>query len=165
MRVTLATISLALIATRGAAAQHDSAHHAAMHGSPDSALAAMQARGKVAMGVDQYTSQHHFEDLADGGRITLERTVDDSAGVSQIRDHMKEIAREFQDGDFVRPFMVHDTIVPGTAVMKAKRSAISYSAGDTPRGGYVRLTTRDPDALHAIHEFLAFQRREHRAGS
>ena len=77
---------------------------------------------------------------------------------------MREIAREFQDGDFVRPFMVHDTVVPGTAVMKAKRGAISYSSGDSPRGGYVRITTRDPDALHAIHEFLAFQRREHRAG-
>jgi len=171
MRIALATLLTLAALSRTAAGQHDSMHggtahdsmHRAMHGSNDSAFAAMQARGNVAMGVDQYTSQHHFEDLADGGRITLERTVDDPTGVSQIRSHMKELAREFQEGDFVRPFMVHDTVVPGTTVMKAKRAAIIYSVGDTPTGGYVRITTQDADALRAIHDFLAFQRREHHA--
>jgi hypothetical protein len=28
----------------------------------------------------------------------------------------------------------------------------------------VRLTTRNPEAVRAIHEFLAFQRTDHRAG-
>jgi len=58
---------------------------------------------------------------------------------------------------------VHDTVVPGTAVMRAKRSAITYSAADTPRGAYVRISTRDAEAVRAVHEFLTFQRREHRA--
>src|SRR5271170_8527699 len=51
----------------------------------DSAYHAMQARGAQAMGVDQYTSTHHFTDLPDGGRIELERNADDSAGVAMIR--------------------------------------------------------------------------------
>jgi hypothetical protein len=29
----------------------------------------------------------------------------------------------------------------------------------------VRITTRDADALRAVHEFLAFQRKDHRAGA
>src|SRR5580704_6400541 len=53
----------------------------------DSAYHAMQARGAQAMGVNQYTSTHHFTDLPDGGRIELERNVDDSAGVAMIRHH------------------------------------------------------------------------------
>ncbi|HEY2825662.1 MAG TPA: hypothetical protein VGI83_08975, partial [Gemmatimonadales bacterium] len=146
-------------AQAGDSSQH--AHHAGM--SHDSAFAAMQARGQHAMGVDQYTSMHQFEALPDGGRITLERAVDDSAGVAQIRRHMREIAQSFQGGDFSTPFFVHDTVVPGTGVMKAKRGVIAYSAGDPPRGAYVRITTRDPAALTAVHDFLAFQRREHRS--
>ena len=49
------------------------------HGRPaegrvaDTSFAAMQARGQMVMGVDQYTSMHVFEDLPDGGRIVLER--------------------------------------------------------------------------------------------
>ena len=46
----------------------------------DSAFAALQERGKVAMGVDQYTSAHRFDDLADGGRIELQRDPADTVG-------------------------------------------------------------------------------------
>ena len=43
-------------------------------------FAGVQQRGAVIMGVNQYTSRHVFEPLADGGRIELQRSVDDSAG-------------------------------------------------------------------------------------
>src|SRR4051812_36567910 len=39
----------------------------------DSSFSAMQQRGKIAMGVDQYTSIHKFDDLVNGGRIELQR--------------------------------------------------------------------------------------------
>src|SRR5579872_5220048 len=77
----------------------------------DSAYHAMQARGAQAMGVDQYTSTHHFTDAPDGGRIELERNVDDSAGV----DHLRMIAQTFGSGDFSTPMFVHMREVPGTA--------------------------------------------------
>jgi hypothetical protein len=129
----------------------------------DSAYHAMQARGAHAMGVDQYTSTHHFTDLADGGRIELERNVDDSAGVAMIRHHLHMIAHAFGSGDFSTPMFVHMRDVPGTATMAAKRNAITYTVTDLPRGGAVRIRTRDPEALAAIHQFLAFQRSDHRA--
>jgi hypothetical protein len=37
----------------------------------DCHFAVVQARGRVAMGVDQYTSTHLFQPLSDGGRIEL----------------------------------------------------------------------------------------------
>jgi hypothetical protein len=132
-------------------------------GASDSAFAAMQQRGQRAMGVDQYTSTHHFEALPDGGRIELQRDVDDSAGVLQIRTHLQEIAKAFAAGDFSTPAFVHMQDVPGTKVMAAKRAAITYSYHELPRGGEVRIQTTDAVALAAIHEFLAFQRKDHHA--
>jgi hypothetical protein len=116
------------------------------------------------MGVDQYTSIHLFDALPDGGRIELQRAVDDSAGVAQIRRHLRTIAGAFAGGDFGTPAFVHAQKVPGTDVMAAKRSLISYTVRDLPRGGELRITTRDPAAIAAVHDFMAFQRMDHHAG-
>jgi hypothetical protein len=116
------------------------------------------------MGVNQYTSRHVFESLPDGGRIQLEREVEDSAGADQIGRHMRHIAERFASGDFALPGFVHARAVPGTAVMAARRAAIAYSVEVLPRGAALRLRTSDPTALAAIHDFLAFQRQDHHAG-
>ena len=156
--------ALAAIAAPLAAQEHGHEPMMAAHADSDSAFAAMQARGRTVMGVDQYTSRHVFESLPDGGRIELQRTTDDSAGVAQIRRHLAEIADAFGRGDFSAPAMVHARTVPGAAVMAARRASISYTTSRLPRGGQLRITTRDPDALAAVHAFLAFQRRDHRTG-
>ena len=88
-------------------------HAAGGRGQGDSAFTALQARGATGMGVDQYTSSHTFEPLPTGGRITLRREVDDSAGVEQIRAHLGEIAASFAAGDFTTPGFVHAGAVPG----------------------------------------------------
>jgi hypothetical protein len=125
-------------------------------------FSAMQTRGAHVMGVNQYTSAHVFEDLPDGGRVVLERAdASDTADITTIRAHMRDIAAAFRAGDFTKPFEVHAQTVPGTAVMTAKRSVISYDATDRPRGGEVRIRSSNSGAVAAIHEFLAFQREEH----
>ena len=131
----------------------------------DSAFAELQERGASAeaMGVDQYTSTHVFEDLPDGGRIELQRDADDPAGVEQIRSHLRHIAGRFAEGDFSIPGFVHDVDeVPGTDVMSRKADVISYEAGELPRGAELRIRTDDDEAVRAIHAFLAFQRSDHR---
>lgn len=129
----------------------------------DSGFAALQRRGRAAMGVDQYTSAHRFDDLADGGRIELQRDPADTAGVRTIREHLQQIARSFADGDFAVPGFVHDRPVPGTAVMRERRAAITYRFEPLPGGGAVRIRTSDTAAVRAVHDFLAFQRHDHRA--
>ncbi len=117
------------------------------------------------MGVDQYASRHVFEPLPDGGRIVLQMKAADSTGERVIRDHMRTIATAFAAGDFALPGQVHAVAnVPGTNVMRELKSEISYRAADLERGGEVRVTTKNPKALAAIHDFLAFQRTDHRAG-
>ena len=175
-------ILFVLCAVRPASAQsgHGHAAHpraARPDSTSDSAFAALQQRGKVEMGVDQYTSTHRFDDLADGGRIELTRETSDrrrrtvarsetsdSAGVRTIREHLASIARAFAAGDFATPFAVHAREVPGTKTMAAKRDAIRYEFRPLPGGGEVRLSSRDPEAIKAIHAFMAFQRGDHRAG-
>ncbi len=152
--------------------------HAAMHGATsgaqpvtprtntDSAFTGVQWRGADAraMGVDQYTSVHKFDALPDGGRIELQRASDDSAGTAQIREHLQGIAQAFGNGDFTTPAFVHMQDVPGSKTMAAKRAVITYTMRELPRGGEVRITTTDAEALRAVHEFMAFQRMDHRAG-
>ena len=152
--------SVALMLAFGACRRRgDSGAHQA-----DTAFASMQARGQMVMGVDQYASAHVFADLEDGGRIVLDAgSASDTAGIAAIRHHMRDIAAAFRAGDFARPFEVHAQVVPGTAVMAARRTGITYTASDRPRGAEVRLRTTDPAAVAAIHAFLAFQRTAHHA--
>jgi hypothetical protein len=145
----------------GAAESAEARHRAA---DADSGFVGVQARGRVAMGVDQYTSTHLFEPLPDGGRIELERDVSDSAGRAQIVAHMGRIAAAFAAGNFTLPGFVHSREVPGTRVMASEREKISYTVESLPRGAALRLRTTDTAAVEAIHEFLAFQQRDHRAG-
>jgi len=132
--------------------------------STDTGFSGVQARGQAVMGVDQFTSQHVFEDLPDGGQVVLERDdAGDSVGIATIRAHMRDIARRFASGDFALPGVVHDREVPGTDVMAARRTAILYTAVDRPRGGELRIVSQDSVAIAAIHQFLAFQRMDHHA--
>ena len=75
--VTLCIACLACSHSRGSS---ESSSHGA-----DTGFAAMQQRGKMAMGVDQTTSTHRFDALPDGGRIELQRDTDDSLGQAHNR--------------------------------------------------------------------------------
>lgn len=138
-----------------------------MHGmempANDSAFRDMQKRGQMAMGVDQYMSQHKFDVTSDGGRIELHRKTPDSLDIAQIRAHMKLIQHAFRAGDFSTPAFVHMRNMPGTDVMAAKKGAIDYSYRDLPLGAEVRISTKDPAAKRAVTQFLNAQRMEHRA--
>jgi hypothetical protein len=164
MRITLfGLVALfALLPAPEASAQggHDPKHHAAR----DSAFRALQQRGKGVMGVDQDRSIHLFTSRPEGGTIALSSDSTDTTATAAIRAHFREIAGAFATGDFTLPGVVHAGTVPGTAVMKARAARIAYSTRDIPGGAELVIGTRDRAALRAIHEFLAFQRAEHRAG-
>jgi hypothetical protein len=151
--VTSALIALTSLACNGSGAART-----------DSQFARVQGRGATVMGVDQNTSRHVFEDLPDGGRVVLDRDdASDTAAIRTIRSHMRDIEAAFRHGNFTAPGLVHARDVPGTAVMSQKRSAIAYAVEDRPRGAELRIRTSDPAAIAAVHEFLAFQRMDHRA--
>ena len=150
------TLAFLAVAIASLACSRQAAH-------ADSAFAAMQQRGGMAMGVDQYSSTHRFDASPDGGRIELQRDVDDTLGVEQIRTHMKMLKHSFEAGDFSTPEFVHMKTMPGTTVMAERRATITYAYHELPRGAELRMTSSDPAAVAAIHEFMAAQRNEHHA--
>ena len=165
MRRAIGAVLLLVPSLLGCAGEEEAAAQSAADAGADSAFHELQERGasSEAMGVDQYTSTHVFEDLPDGGRIELQRDVEDPAGVDQIRAHLRDTAGRFAAGDFSIPGFVHDTDrVRGTEVMIRKADVIAYEFAELARGGEIRIRTDDAEAIRAIHEFLAFQRSDHR---
>ena len=110
-------------------------------------------------GYDRATGRHRFQHCI---RHALEpRRMDIYIKACK---HLRHIAVAFAQGDFAIPGFVHDMgEVPGTAIMKSRRDAITYTFAELPRGGEVRIHASDTAAVRAIHEFLAFQRGDHRA--
>jgi len=136
--------------------QDQQAHHCA---------ADMQTRGDAGMGFSQAKTTHHFALTKDGGVISVEvNDPKDTESLDQIRMHLAHITKAFAAGDFDIPMFVHDQAPAGVPTMKAKKDRIHYKYEETGRGGRVVITSVDPDALAAIHAFLAFQIREHDTG-
>jgi hypothetical protein len=134
-------------------------------GAADQHAAGVDMRGDHAMGFSHDATAHHFTLLPDGGIIEVDIKADrDDTSRDQIRAHLTHIAAMFSAGNFDVPMFIHDQVPPGVPVMKAKQTAISYLFQPTDRGGRVRIVTADPEALSAVHDFLAFQIQDHRTG-
>jgi len=135
-------------------AQSEDAHHHEM-----------VARGDAEMGFDAAKTAHHFLLSDSGGAIEVSANdPKDTASREAIQHHLAHIARQFQAGDFEIPMLVHDQVPPGAPVMKRLKAAISYKYVPTDRGARVVISTRNREALSAIHDFLRFQIEEHRTG-
>jgi hypothetical protein len=125
----------------------------------------VDSRGDHAMGFSHEKTAHHFTLLPDGGIIAVEAdSKTDAASRDQIRMHLTHIVEMFAANDFDVPMFIHDKVPPGVPVMKQKQKAISYVFEPTASGGRVRITTRDAEAVKAVHEFLRFQIEDHRTG-
>jgi hypothetical protein len=62
------------------------------------------------------------------------------------------------------PMFIHDRVPPGVPQMKRYAAKINYQAEETETGARVVVTTKNADALAAIHEFLKFQIDDHHTG-
>ena len=121
--------------------------------------------GDMAMGFSHEKTTHHFRLLPNGAAIEVDvNEAADDQSRKAIRKHLAQIAPMFATGNFTIPVQVHGQKPAGAAAMEQLKEKINYSYEDTAKGGRVRLTTSDPEALKAIHEFMRFQIIEHRTG-
>jgi hypothetical protein len=135
-------------------AQHEHHHHDAMN-----------ARGEKAMGFSQTATTHHFRLLPDGGYVQVQaNAADDAMNRDHIRMHLREQAKKFAAGDFGAPELTHDRVPPGVPEMQRLKSATNYKYEDIERGGRLRISSQDPAAVAAIHDFLRFQIEDHQTG-
>jgi hypothetical protein len=121
----------------------------------------VQTRGDQAMGFSHEITTHHFLLTKDGGVIKAEANNPDDASRNAIQHHMQHIAMLFSEGDFNAPMFIHDQVPPGVPTMKRLKDQITYRAEPTKQGAEVRITTSNPEALEAVHQFLTFQIKDH----
>jgi hypothetical protein len=122
-------------------------------------------RGDHVMGFSHEKTTHHFRLTKDGGSI--EAIANDSADANsrdEIRRHLQHIAMLFREGDFNAPMLIHARTPPGVPTMKKLRDEIHYRVEDLPNGARVRVSSENPKAIAAIHDFLRFQIQDHRTG-
>jgi len=125
----------------------------------------MMKRGDHAMGFWHEKTTHHFRLFKDGGAIEVAANdPKDTASRDEIRQHLSHITQMFAAGNFEVPMLIHATTPPGVPTMKELRDQIQYGFQETDSGANIRITTANPRALEAIHDFLRFQITEHETG-
>jgi hypothetical protein len=78
--------------------------------------------------------------------------------------HLSHIAGMFAAGNFEAPMLIHGQVPPGVPVLEKLKSEVRYKFEEIDRGGRVRISTKNADALQAVHEFLRFQISDHQTG-
>ena len=125
----------------------------------------MNKRGDHVMGFDHTKTTHHFLLQESGGSIEVTaNSSEDVESSEQIRMHLKHIAMMFAEGNFNAPMLIHDQTPPGVPVMQELKDEIKYNFEEINLGAAVRISTKNPIALKAIHDFLRFQIKEHKTG-
>ncbi|MDT7807498.1 MAG: hypothetical protein QOJ70_1311 [Acidobacteriota bacterium] len=131
----------------------------------DAHAAEVEAHGESAMGFSQTETTHHFRLTRKGGFIQVEANDSgDALNRERIRQHLAHVSKMFAGGDFNTPMLVHGRTPPGAAVMERLKAEIGYAYEKTEKGGRILITTKNPEAVAAVHEFLRFQIEDHRTG-
>jgi hypothetical protein len=128
----------------------------------DAHLQGVIERGDHVMGFSHDTATHHFLLYPDGGAIDVQaKKPEDPATQEAIRSHFTHIVKMFAEGDFSAPMLIHSQNPPGTEAMKQLREQIQYKLENTASGARIRITTKNAEALQAVHTFLRFQIKDH----
>lgn len=118
-------------------------------------------RGSEVMPFDLEATTHRFEPTDDGGVQTV--TADDPTDRDQIdliREHLRDEAAAFADGDFGDPAQIHGEEMPGLATLQANVDRIEIEYTETDAGAQLRYTS-DDDVVAALHDWFAAQTSDH----
>jgi hypothetical protein len=125
----------------------------------------VQEHGDHVMGFSHDKATHHFRLYADGGAIEVgANDAKDTATRETIQGHFTHIVKMFAAGDFTAPILIHSQNPPGAETMKRLRGEIAYRLEKTEQGARIRISTKNAEAVQAVHGFLRFQISEHQTG-
>ncbi len=117
------------------------------------------------MGFSQEATTHRFILTRSGGvvRVTV-NDPQDTLTLGRVNVHFRTIASQFARGDFRAPEMTHGRVPPGVETMQRLRKKITYTAHPISGGAELIISSTDPRAIEAIHQFLRFQIEDHQTG-
>jgi hypothetical protein len=140
-------------------------HQQHMAEESDGHFAGVTERGDKAMGFSHDSTVHHFGLTRQGGFISAEAKDAADASIREaIRQHFRHITTAFAAGNFDLPMFIHAKSPPGVTTIKRLKGSIRYQFQETDHGGRILISTENPKALLAVHQFLRFQIEDHRTG-
>lgn len=141
--------------------------HAKHQAAEDKHFEGVQKRGEAheGMGFSQTETTHHFILTTNGGYIQVTANdPKDTASIEQVQAHFQHISMLFAQGDFNIPHFVHAQNPPGVKTMQKFKNQIAYTNQKLENGAKLVISTKSPQAVTAIHDFLKFQITDHRTG-
>jgi len=107
---------------------------------------------------------HIFRMTESGGvQKVLAREPGEAHQIMLIRQHLRDEAKKFGQGDYSDPAKLHGADMPGLAELRANPSKVQVSYAELPAGAQLKFETRDLNLLTAIHRWFGAQLSEHGA--
>ena len=120
-------------------------------------------RGSHVMPFDLEQTTHVFSKTGDGGiQQVIVKDPSNTRQIDLIRTHLLEISRQFSQGDFSNPEMIHGKNMPGLAELrKAETGQIKIEYTELPEGAQIEYSTDSPSLIQAIHQWFDAQLSDH----
>ena len=114
------------------------------------------------MPFDISRSVHIFR-MTDFGGIqrVIAKDPKDSVQTDLIREHLRQEAEKFQEGDFSSPATLHGADMPGLRELQAGASRLEVSYTEVPDGAEIRFEGSDIGIITAVHRWFGAQLSEH----
>lgn len=125
--------------------------------------AEVSQRGKDVMPFSLPATTHIFMKNAEGGvqRIVAKKSSD-AAQVKLIRQHLREIRKQFLKGDFSGPTHIHGQDMPGLGELtQAKPGELAIAYKDIRGGAQLTYKAKDASLVAALHKWFDAQLSDH----
>lgn len=120
-------------------------------------------RGAVVMPFDLDKTRHIFTKTPGGGvQRVVALSADDQAQIGLIRQHLRDIASRFSQGDFSGPAHIHGEGMPGLKELRnAQPGQWRVEYRELANGGEVDYSSARPELVRAIHAWFDAQLADH----
>jgi len=122
-------------------------------------------RGADVMPFRLDATTHVFTKTRRGGvQKVVAKNPSDVAQVRLVRQHLRDIQRQFEHGDFSGPSHIHGEEMPGLAQLQAApHGAITVAYQSVPAGAQLTYSSRDRKLVTALHRWFDAQLSDHGA--
>jgi hypothetical protein len=122
----------------------------------------VREKGTEIMPFDLDKTLHTFEKSSAGGvQIVSLRDINNAEQLIPIREHLKKIANDFENGNFDDPVSIHGSDMPGLATLQANASKFSIKYFELENGAKLEYSSTDKDIISAIHLWFDAQVNDH----
>jgi len=120
-------------------------------------------RGAHVMPFDLDLTTHVFTKTRQGGiQQVIVKDPENTTQIKLIREHLKKIADDFQQGVFSDPSKIHGNAMPGLQSLKqANPEQLKIEYQEIPQGAQITYTAKNPDLITAIHQWFNAQLTDH----